>query len=266
MPFLTCTSKLGFTQFIDKPTTKNNILDLLFSTDPLIVSSFSVDCAFGTSDHATILFSLLLSNSHTVISNTDFSQSNSTDAYRPDFQQADYDAISNYFYNIDWLLVLSTHFTPNSIWRAFLSIIWAAISIFVPPRHFKPGLSGVKFKRKVYPRNIQRQLAMKRRLYKTIHFSAASLDRYKRAARRCHLLISCHQIAMEKKVIHSGNLGKFYKFVNRKLSCKSGVGPLRSSDGSIVVSDVDKASLLNEYLASVCTIDNGIIPTILSIE
>ena len=85
LTFLTCTSKLGFTQFIDKPTRKNNILDLIFSSDPIIVSSFSVDCAFGTSDHATILFFLLLSNSHTFISNTDFSQSNSTDAHRPDF-------------------------------------------------------------------------------------------------------------------------------------------------------------------------------------
>ena len=37
------------------------------------------------------------------------------------------------------------------------------------------------------------------------------------------------------------NLGRFYRYVNGKLSCKAGVGPIRKSDGSFVVNDKEKA-------------------------
>ena len=62
-------------------------------------------------------------------------------------------------------------------------------------------------------------------------------------------------------IINSANLGRFYRYVNGKLSCKSGVGPLMSGSNKVTVSVVEKAELLNNYFSSVFTIDNGVFPS-----
>ena len=47
--------------------------------------------------------------------------------------------------------------------------------------------------------------------------------------------------------------------MNRELSCKSGVGPLKSATGDTITDDISKASALNKYFVtfSVFTIDDG---------
>ena len=55
-------------------------------------------------------------------------------------------------------------------------------------------------------------------------------------------------------------MGTFYKFVNKKLSSKTGVAPLRDSQGNLTLSDLEKATILNEYFQSAFTIDNGLMP------
>lgn len=45
--------------------------------------------------------------------------------------------------------------------------------------------------------------------------------------------------------------------MNNKLSCKSGVGVLRDTDGSVISDDLSKANLLNDHFSSVFTVDNG---------
>jgi len=44
------------------------------------------------------------------------------------------------------------------------------------------------------------------------------------------------------------------------MSCRSGVGVLRSTDGADAISDLEKAEIPNNHFASVCTADNGIFP------
>ena len=52
----------------------------------------------------------------------------------------------------------------------------------------------------------------------------------------------------------------FYQYVNSKKTHKSGVAPLKDENGNLVVSDADKAEILNKYFIEVGTIDNGILP------
>jgi len=61
-------------------------------------------------------------------------------------------------------------------------------------------------------------------------------------------------------IIKSKNIGSFYHFVNRKLSCRTGVGPLKSETGGIITDDTTKASALNEYFCNVFTVDDGNTP------
>jgi len=55
-------------------------------------------------------------------------------------------------------------------------------------------------------------------------------------------------------------MGTFYRFVNGKLSCKSGVGPLKNDCGKLILDDTEKAERLNNYFISVFTADDGNLP------
>ena len=52
-------TKNGFTQHVDSPTRKNNILDLVFVNDDFAVSSLNVGPPFSTSDHSSISFNIV---------------------------------------------------------------------------------------------------------------------------------------------------------------------------------------------------------------
>ena len=58
----------------------------------------------------------------------------------------------------------------------------------------------------------------------------------------------------------SGDLGQFFAHVNKRLSYKTGIAPLKDTNGNLVVNDEEKAVLLNNYFVGVCTTDNNIIP------
>jgi len=64
----------------------------------------------------------------------------------------------------------------------------------------------------------------------------------------------------EKKKIQSNNRGRFYKYVNSKLSNKSGVGMLKNEDGVLITDDVERAKLLNNFFCSTNSKDNGVMP------
>ena len=64
----------------------------------------------------------------------------------------------------------------------------------------------------------------------------------------------------ENNILKCSNLGKFYKYINSKLSSKSGIAPLKNAEGKFVFSAIEKANLLNKYFGSVCTQDDNITP------
>jgi len=71
-----------------------------------------------------------------------------------------------------------------------------------------------------------------------------------------------HRLLLITKVVNADNLGTFYRYVNRRLTSKSGIGPLYDNHGKLVSDNATKANLLNHYFASVCTDDNGCMPNV----
>jgi len=72
--------------------------------------------------------------------------------------------------------------------------------------------------------------------------------------------ITNYEIMREKKIIQSNNQGRFYKYVNNKLSNKSGVGMLKNEDGVMITDDVEHANLLNNFFCSTNSKDNVVMP------
>jgi len=63
-------------------------------------------------------------------------------------------------------------------------------------------------------------------------------------------LIRKYEIKHENGIINGGNLGKFYRFVNSRLSNKSEVDILKDTNGVHIASDCERAELLNHYFCS----------------
>ena len=64
----------------------------------------------------------------------------------------------------------------------------------------------------------------------------------------------------EERVLGANNLGAFYRFVNSKMGRTNGIAPLLDPMGNLLLSDQEKADLLNNYFCSVFTDDNGRLP------
>jgi len=65
--------------------------------------------------------------------------------------------------------------------------------------------------------------------------------------RSCKTLIKDHERQIEVKIIDANNVGAFYKHVNRRIKCRSGVSPLRGPANELVNDDFCKAELLNKF-------------------
>ena len=63
----------------------------------------------------------------------------------------------------------------------------------------------------------------------------------------------------ENRIIESENVGKFFSYANRKFTCKSYIGPLRTSDCSLTTDPVRKAELLQTVFLTAFTKDDGLL-------
>ena len=144
--------------------------------------------------------------------------------------------------------------------KAFLSTVNNAITQFAP--------TSIKRVRKSaacsYPNDIRKLVSKKSLLWQKVKkFNTKQLrDSYRDAAHAVRIAIHAHTYKLESNLIDSSNLGSFYRYVNKKLSSRSGVGSLKRSDGSITNDPREKAELLNNYFSSVFTIDDGCCPTL----
>ena len=83
-------------------------------------------------------------------------------------------------------------------------------------------------------------------------------QRYHTAHQYCRNLLRDYELKLEQEIIDADNLGKFYRFVNNRTSCKSGIGTLIDAENKPVIDDRQKASLLNDFFATAGTVDNGV--------
>ncbi len=233
----------GFSQFITVPTRGKSVLDLLCTNDSDLLSSFEVSLPFTDScDHHCIRFSLNYSDAR--------HGDSITRQYR-DFKRADWDSARLFLISINWIVCYANCVSVDQYWDSFLSIINALICNFVP---LSTAAKNLK-----YPSHIRRLLARKRRAWvPAFRASPAQRARYNRLCILCSRAIKRFEIICEERVISSRNIGKFYTFVKRKRSSNCSVCPLKRFDGSIAVTDVDKATVLNNQFSATFTVDDGL--------
>jgi hypothetical protein len=177
-----------------------------------------------------------------------------------DWSKADWTSLNHCIASFDWSLCFCSGQTCDEFIGCFYSVLDQAIKNFVPAKS-KISKSQLR-KKKFYPKPIRKKLALKAKLWRKYRNkkTLSSKIKYGKVAESCKGMLHMHQAALEKKVLSGNDLGKFYRYINSKLSCKSGIAPLTNSDGNYIFDNDIKANLLNDYFASVCVTDNGAMP------
>ena len=243
----------GYVQHVTEATRGSNILDLVFCNEPILMSYVKVSPPFGGSDHNSVEFAISCDP-------TDYSVDSSENCKRYLWSEGDYESMSAYLQNVRWSDLLTTNFTSNDIWSAFCNVINNAIDLFVPCTTVS---SRPKQRKRRYPRHVRNLINRKRAVWKHMKRNPDSLSskiKYNRVSAECRLAMRRYECWLEGKIIDSNDTGAFYKFVNSKSSCRSGVGTLLGEGGELVTDDKEKADLLNNYFASVCCVDDGSTP------
>ena len=275
--FIECMQPLGMVQFVSDSTrvsssTSQNILDLVFSNDPLLIQVMNQLLPLSSSDHNIIEFLMLLpleltrvhcSDSDSIPHDHFNSLPNSINLPKYNWSAADFESITEYLLNVDWHSLFGIHFDVESIWYHFKSIIWPIIDMFVPKvstPHFN------KYNPRHYPKNIRNLLSRKAAIWRTLRSNKSDelKKKYTEIVLTLKKTIIDFDIMNEEKIIKANNLGAFYRYINNKLNHGNDIAPLFDTNGNLITSEIEKANLLNDYFKSVFTIDNGLLPEFLT--
>jgi len=230
----------GFSQCVQESTRGEHTLDIVCVDEPILVSSISVQPPFASTDHDSVDFELLLPS--TTESGANINTAQTSKHYL--WSRVDYQAMSEYLYSVDWSQMFTTNLTPDNIWSAFCERLDEAIELFVPAVEVS---SKRRAKIRHYPRHVRRLIAKKLtvwRAYKANRSDSGLKAKYRKLSDDCREAIKKHEIYVESKVIDSNNIGSFYKHVNKKLSNRSNIGALTTTNGDTASTDLDKAILL----------------------
>jgi len=230
---------------------------LILTNVPLCVCNVSVEEPFVNCDHNQVVFSLFSLFTHSDGPSDD--QHTASVAY--DWEKADFSKFAECLTNVDWLSVVHTNLTPDDLWSAFCEVLHSIADVCVPMKQVIPSKKNTSTKH--YPYSIQRAAARKCMLWRQSQVDpteAMMKEAYRLSVQKYRLLVRRYEIKKEQKIIEANNMGDFYKFINKKLSCKVGIGALRDEARKILTTDIERAMALNEYFASAGVADNGIAP------
>ena len=100
------------------------------------------------------------------------------------------------------------------------------INAYVPVKVIRPRGKVTHVKK--YPTHIRRAMKKKAKLWRKYRVDKSLLNKanYTEQAALCKKLVFEYEKSKELLVVNKSNIGSFYRYVNKRLSCTSGVGPL----------------------------------------
>ena len=225
------------TQHILSATRKesDSILDLVLSTEGTCVSDISVNEEFGSSDHATIQFSL---NIKPVCSKRKIQRRNLNNVNWSDFR-------SNLFAS-DWNAILLTK-DIDSLWNCFLRLLNSALDKVAP-------IQDVQVRHFFSSSRIRTALRTRRRLLRTVQDNPSYENQlnYTRSLIILKNVLEADLIYKENNIISNPNTKIFWSYVNRRLGRPLVIKSLKQSTQEVFAQD-DISNILNNYFASTFT-------------
>jgi len=253
-PFLTFLVESSYCQLVGFPTLGDHILDVVLTTDDSIFSNIEPDLPLGASDHTSVKFTITLSDAY-----VDTSADTVRYAYK--WNLANFDAIESYLSNIDWYSLVCSHPSAQDMWDAFMSVLYTSAQLYVPSVRIN-GCPNHAKRRLKYTSDMRKCKAKKRHLWRKLKLNPGdtlSRAKYLDCVHQWRSLIQQQELLKEQQVIDANNLGTFYRFINKRISNRAGIGTILENNVELTA-DHDKARAFNSYFASVGCHDNNDTP------
>lgn len=117
-----------FQQLVHRPTRGNSLLDLVLYNTPTLVRGINVGPPMGSTDHATLQFTIAGKIGHNVAQ---------TKMVR-DFKAANYAKINEHLAGVDWIGTLSNANSVDQMYELPLHVLYRVIELYMPWRKVDP--------------------------------------------------------------------------------------------------------------------------------
>ena len=228
-------------QHVTEPTryrlgTEPHILDLILTNEEEMVDNIAYLHGLGKSDHICIVFDMACYTEKQYKSFKTFN-----------FKEANFEELINKLETLDWDQVLEP-LDANQAWEKFTDIFTNSVNATIPLRTIYPT--------KVNPYINSKVLKLKRtKLYYWREYcnSSSQLDysRFTHTRNALRSLTRSLRSNYEKNIMRSSktNPQMFWKYVRSKVKVKHNIPSLEDDDGSIAITNYEKAEVLNKFLA-----------------
>ena len=234
--FLNFCSGLSLKQLVTSPTRKDNILDLLFSDTPDLISDLSVTPPLINCDHNGLSFNISNTLPIKIID------------YRPklirNFKKGDYPNLNQYYLNINWKTELNGN-DVNLVYQKFLEILNSGIDNYIPlTRINKSGTFH-------FPPHIKKLSSYRDKLWRNMQYPSVSA-KFEKATRDLNKQIIKFRKNYEKRLL--GNSPKsLYKFVKNTIhpKGKQAVQSLICDDGAVIEDPSDLSKHFQDHFLKI---------------
>src|SRR5579864_8235140 len=243
--FMRCVNDNFLVQCVDDCTRGKNVLDLVLTSEENMADNLIVGEPFGTSDHQIIRWDFIACKGN---------PSKSSETVKTyDYLKADYDKMRDDCKDIDWVRVMHED-SIELAWKGFREVMENLREKWIPVKRVKNvkckwGNSAV-----VKSRRAKVKAWNKYQCQKTDRNHANYKNKLRKALAVCRTAKRNYEQKLANDV--KSNSKSFFAYVRSKQRTKDRVGPLRDSDGNVVVDDGKAAGLLNTYFGSVFTVED----------
>ncbi|XP_060606940.1 uncharacterized protein LOC132759227 [Ruditapes philippinarum] len=219
-------------------------LDLVFSSEELLVNNIEHFSPLGKSDHIVITFGIDCNSSNEAYMKESFT-----------YDRGNYDEMKTDLSNVDWISEFQGK-EVNENWIFFKDKITESMKKHIPVKKIKSSNRGYK------------PIWMTREALKAVKKKHRAWNKYRQTNEHVHFQYFCRQrnIAtrecrkarnnFETKIAEDTNPKAFYKYVNSRKKVQNGIADLKRDDGSITENDLEKTEELNRFFKSVFTIED----------
>ena len=233
-------------QLVENPTRGANILDLLFTTDDNLINNVEVGEEFSSSDHRIVTFELKFNSDN----------ENSSFEKIPDYKKANFHKLKHTIENIDWSNISSST-DINDAWKVFTSLYNTAVNSCIPMKNRRPIRNS---KPKWWNNEIKLCLTAKKIAHQKFKLTASQNDKtdYENQRRKSKKLIKQSKRSLESRIAINSktNPKEFYGYIRKKKTIAPTIGPLKNEKGESTRDETKMAKLLNNFFASVFTVEN----------
>ena len=229
---------------------KGNILDLFLTSAAVNVASLSIEsCShFFLSDHFVITFFPTIHRA---------SSSKIKPTYVLDYSKADYNGMCAYLMDTDFTVCFQSD-DIEDIWSTFKSVIYDAISLFIPKMYVKHRKCP-----KWFNSDIRHHLNCLRTLRRR-NKSRPSNNLMQTSEELLKLKMTQAKSNFESKLIESlqsGTTSNIFRYIRNIVGCND-LPVFMSLDSACLSSDPDKASTFNQHFHSIFNQTSFEIPSI----